>query len=122
MELNIDKKKNLLFVSISGIATDNDIISGVGKVGELLPELKENFSVIMNLTEFIETSTEQGAMLNKITKSVNEKIKINMIVRVMGNSKTLTQNLCKMDKLFNMDNVKYVPTMEDAIKLIDGLE
>lgn len=122
MELNIDKKKNLLFVSISGIATDNDIVSGVGKVGELLPELKENFSVIMNLTEFIETSTEQGAMLNKITKSVNEKIKINMIIRVVGSSKTLTQNLIKMDKLFNMDNVKYVPTMEDAIKLIDGLE
>ncbi len=122
MELNIDTNKNLLFVSISGAASENDIITGVGKAGELLSQLKENFSIIMNLSEFVETSTEQGALFNKIIKSIDDKIKINLVIRIVGESKSLIQNLCKMDKLFNMDNVRYVPTMEDAIKLIDGIE
>ena len=122
MEQNIDTNKNLLFVSISGAASDNDIIAGVGKAGELLPQLKENFSIIMNLAEYQYTSAEQGALFNKIIKSIDDKIKINMVIRIIGDSKLLIQNLCKMDKLFNMDNVKYVPTMEDALKLIDGVE
>ncbi len=122
MELNIDTNKNLLFVSISGAASENDIITGVGKAGELLSQLKENFSIIMNLSEFVETSTEQGALFNKIIKSIDDKIKINLVIRIVGESKSLIQNLCKMDKLFNMNNVRYEPTMEDAIKLIDGIE
>ena len=122
MELNIDTKKNLLFVSISGVATNNDIIAGVEKAGELLPQLKENFTIIMNLAEYKYTSAEQGALFNKIIKSIDDKVKVKMVVRIIGKSKSLIQNLCKMDKLFNMDNVRYVPTMEDAIKLIDGVK
>lgn len=121
MELNVETNKNLLFVNISGITTDKDIIAGVGKAGELLPQLKENFSIIMDLSEYVETSTEQGALFNKIIKSMNEKLKVNMVIRIVGDSKSLIQNLCKMDKLFNMDNVKYVPTMGDAIKFLDGV-
>ncbi|MDA3861338.1 MAG: hypothetical protein PF445_08930 [Melioribacteraceae bacterium] len=120
MELNIDTNKNLLFVSIIGTVSNNDLIAGVGKAGELLPQLKEDLSIIMNLTEFKQTSTDQIALFNKIIKSIDDKIKINLVIRIMGESKSLIPNFCKMDKLFKMDNVRYVPTMEDAIKLIDG--
>ena len=117
--LNIDSNKNILFVNFLGTVSEKDIVDGISKAGILLKELKDNFILIMNLTEFIPSSAEQCAIFNKIIKSINDKIKINLIIRIVGESKSLIQNLCKMDKLFNFDNVKYVPTLEDAERLID---
>jgi hypothetical protein len=117
--LNIDSNKNILFVNFLGTVSEKDIVDGISKAGILLKELKDNFILIMNLTEFIPSSAEQCAIFNKIIKSINDKIKINLIIRIVGESKSLIQNLCKMDKLFNFNNVKYVPTLEDAERLID---
>jgi len=117
--LNIDSNKNILFVNFLGTVSEKDIVDGISKAGILLKELKDNFILIMNLTEFIPSSAEQCAIFNKIIKSINDKIKINLNIRIVGESKSLIQNLCKMDKLFNFNNVKYVPTLEDAERLID---
>lgn len=118
--LKIDSNKNLLFVTLSGITTDSDIVTGIGKAGELLPQLKDNFSIIMDLSKYKEASTEQGALFNKIIRSINDKKKINLVVRIVGQSKSAILNLCKMDRLFNLTNVKYVPSIEDAEKLLNG--
>lgn len=122
LELSIDIGKNLFIVVFIGISTDEDIIAGVKKAGTLLPQLKSNLTLIMDLSNHKESSAEQGAMFNKIIKSINDKIKIKTVVRIVGESKTILQNLCKMDKLFKMDYVKYVPTMEDALKFIEGVD
>ncbi len=120
LDLKIDSNKNLLFVTLSGVTADNDIVIGIGKVGELLPQLKDNFSIIMDLSEYKEASAEQGALFNKIIKSIDDKRKINLVVRIVGESKRAILNLCKMDRLFNLTNVKYVPSIEDAEKLLNG--
>ena len=120
IELKIELEANLLFVFIKGDISDTDIANGIASAGQLLPQLEENYSMIMEMTTYKSNSGEQKALFNKIIKSMNEKIAVGQIIRVIGNSTTILESLCKMDKLFKFDNIRYVPTMEDAIKLAKG--
>ncbi len=122
IKLSVDSDKNVLLVTLLGTSSDKDIVNGVGEAGTLLHELKENLNIIMDLSKFRESSTEQGALFNKIIKTINDKVKIHSVIRVIGESKSIIVNLCKMDKLFNLNNVKYVPTLEDAYNFIDGTD
>jgi hypothetical protein len=121
IELNIDITKNILFVNLKGVISDKDIDSGIRTAGTLLPKLQENYSLIMDLSEYKESSIEQAALFNKIIKNMNAKVKIKKVIRIVRDSKSLIQNFCKMDKLFKMNNVMYVFTMEEAMKFNDGL-
>ncbi len=122
LELKIKTKNNLLIVGMSGEISDSDIANGIATAGQLLPQLKENYSMIMEMSGYQSSSGEQKALFNKIIKSMNEKVKVGQIIRIIGNSTTTLESLCKMDKLFKFDNVRYVPSMEDAMKLAEGSE
>lgn len=121
IELNIDITKNILLVNLKGVISDKDIDSGIRTAGAFLPKLQENYSLIMDLSEYKESSIDQAALFNKIIKNMNAKVKINKVIRVVRESKSLIQNFRKMDKLFKMNNVMYVFTMEDAMKFNDGI-
>ena len=120
IELKIETENNLLFVFIKGEVSDTDIANGIASAGQLLPQLKENYSMIMEMSTYKSTSGEQKALFNKIIKSMNEKLTVGQVIRVIGNSTASLESLCKMDKLFKFDNVRYVPSMDDAMKLVKG--
>ncbi len=122
LELKIKTKNNLLIVGMSGEISDSDVANGIANAGQLLPQLKKNYSMIMEMSGYQSSSGEQKALFNKIIKSMNEKVKVGQIIRIIGNSTTTLESLCKMDKLFKFDNVRYVPSMEDAMKLAEGSE
>ncbi len=122
IELKIELEANLLFVFIKGDISDANIANGIASAGQLLQQLKENYSMIMEMTTYKSVSGEQKALFNKIIKSMNEKVAVGQVIRIIGNSKATLESLCKMDKLFKFDNIRYVPTMEDAIKLAKGVE
>jgi hypothetical protein len=120
IEIKINKEQNFLLVEIVEIISNTDISTGVVNAGHLLPELKENYTLITDISKFKQTSPDQGALFNKIVKSMDEKLKIGLIIRVVGDSKTNIEHFCKMDKLFKFDNVRYVPTIKDAMGLIES--
>ncbi len=122
LELKIETENNLLIVGMSGEISDSDVANGIVNAGQLLPQLKKNYSMIMEMSGYQSSSGEQKALFNKIIKSMNEKVKVGQIIRIIGNSTTTLESLCKMDKLFKFDNVRYVPSMEDAMKLAEGSE
>ena len=122
IELKIELEANLLFVFMKGDISDTDIANGIASAGQLLSQLKENYSMIMDMTTYISTSGEQKALFNKIIKSMNVKVAVGQVIRIIGDSKVALESLCKMDKLFKFENIRYVPTMEDAIKLAKGIE
>ncbi len=122
IELKIKAEENTLIVIINGEISDGDVANGIASVGQLLPQLRENYSMIMEMSNYKSSFGEQKALFNKIIKSMNEKIQVGQIIRIIGNSKATLESLCKMDKLFKFENIRYVPTMEDAIKLAKGIE
>jgi len=122
IKLKIKVEVNTLIVIINGEISDSDISNGIASVGQLLPQLKVNYSMIMEMSNYKSSFGEQKALFNKIIKSMNEKIQVGQIIRIVGNSKSTLESLCKMDKLFKFDNVRYVSTIDDAMKLVKGLD
>lgn len=119
IEFRIDKEKNLLLVTITSGMSKEDIAAGIASMGPLVEQLKDNFSIITDLSEYKSESMEEIALLNKVNLSMQQKVVVGKVVRIVGQSKTNLLNFSKMDKIFRMKNIKYVSSFEDAINWIN---
>ncbi|MBU0476082.1 MAG: hypothetical protein KKF62_18195 [Bacteroidetes bacterium] len=120
IECKIDIENNLLLVFITSGMTKEDIANSIASVGPLVVQLKENFSIITDLSEYVSESLEQIAILNKVNLSIKQKVKVGKVVRIIGQSKTNLLNFSKMDKIFKMREIKYVASFKDAIKWLNS--
>lgn len=119
IKLNINEENKYIVATITDGNSNEEISTALTDLMQLTQKFNEKFSIITDLTNFSPDSMNEVALLNKVHKSLNEKLKIKSTFRVVGDSIKLIQQFGKMDKLTHVQGIKYVPTIEDAIKQIE---
>ncbi|MCB0284364.1 MAG: hypothetical protein KDF60_17405 [Calditrichaeota bacterium] len=116
--INVDSAKNTILVKIAGAISAEQTTKAVIKLFEVAPKMKENFSVINDISGLLTISAEQSETLNKVNQKLLNTYKINKIIRVVGKSRDVLIQLSVSDKRTGLKNVIYVPTMKEAIQLL----
>jgi len=88
------------------------------KVLSMLGQLKRGFDVINDISEYKSTHINNENLF-KSTIEILKMRGVNNIIRVVGNSKEALVQFANISKSIRNYNVKYIPTIEEAEKLLD---
>ncbi len=116
-----DIRKNRLYIYLSGIFPLSDAKNAKDDIIKEIDELKPNFDVINDISEFIRGQDEAGKILQEIMLLLIDK-KVNRIARVVGTSKTGLIQFANYSLKIESYKLKYLPTLKEAEKFLDSKE
>ncbi|MGA7720278.1 MAG: hypothetical protein WCA84_03800 [Ignavibacteriaceae bacterium] len=116
-----DVRKNRLYITLSGIFPLSDAKNAKDEIIKEINELKPNFDVINDISEFIRGQDEAGKILQDIMLLLIDK-KVNRIARVVGTSKTGLIQFANYSLKIESYKLKYLPTLREAEKFLDSKE
>jgi hypothetical protein len=116
-----DVRKNRLYITLSGIFPLSDAKNAKDEIIKEINELKPNFDVINDISEFIRGQDEAGKILQDIMLLLIDK-KVNRVARVVGTSKTGLIQFANYSLKIESYKLKYLPTLREAEKFLDSKE
>jgi hypothetical protein len=120
-KIKADIEKNRLLITLIGTLS----LEEAEKVKKLIfkeaESLQPDFDVINDISKFIRGADEAGQVLKEIMAILISK-KVNRIVRVVGTSKTGLLQFANYSIQADSYKISYVPTLEQAEKILDQKE
>jgi len=113
-----DVEKNRLYILLSGIFPISDAKKAKEIILKEIEDLKPNFDVVNDISQFIRGQDEAGKVLQDIMLLLIDK-KVNRVVRVIGESKTGLLQFANYSLQIESYKLKYMPTMAEAEKYLD---
>ena len=113
-----DIEKNRLYITINGILSISEAKLARNMLLKEVDELKPNFDLINDISQFIRGQEEAGEVLKEIMTVMIEK-KANRVIRVVGASKIGLLQFANYSLPIQAYKLSYVPTMAEAEKLLD---
>lgn len=115
--LKKDTKRNILYVTLSGVISYVEITEIKEKILPEIDELQPGFKVVNNISKYIEGDERGGEILQEIISYMVAK-GLSKIVRVVGTSKKGLMQFAKFTQEVEGVSFHYVPTLEEAEKLL----
>ena len=118
-ELIVDAVKNRLTIRIGGTIGKIEGEKIAREMVTVCNQLKRGFDVINDISGY-ETADKKS---EEVFKGVIEFLKVRgvrKVVRVVGGSRAALMKFADVTKTVNNYTVQYVPTMQDAEKLLDS--
>jgi len=112
-----DIVKNRLYIQITGVLSIEDAKKARLAIEIEAGYLKPNFDLINDISKFIHGDEEAGKVLKGIMVYLIQK-KVNNVIRVVGTSKAGLTQFANNSLPTDSYKLKYVPTMEEAEKLL----
>jgi hypothetical protein len=116
--INKDIARNRLIISLNGIIPFPEAIKIRDLIINAVADLQPGFDSINDLSKFIRGDDEAATVLGEVINYLFEK-KVRRIVRIVGPSRTGLMQFAKYSPPDKNKIVKYVPTMEEAEKLLN---
>ena len=113
-----DKEENILFVNIIGLTPKEKMAEGMAEFSSKCSELRENFTIINDLSLYKIHSEHDFELMCKLTKTIHEKFSIGKIIRIVGDNKENMKKLLLMDKALGLKNVYYASNRKAALETI----
>ncbi len=105
-----DLAQNRLYVTLRGILSITEAKEAMEMVQKEVKELKTNFDLINDISDFVRGQEEAGPILQETMKFlINQKV--NRVVRVVGSSKVGLMQFANYSLPLESYKLKYVPTM-----------
>jgi len=114
---NLDEPKNQIIIKMSGNISIDDASRNLNDIANLCRKLSDNFTIVNDISELSIDSEAELVTLNKVNRKMFELFKVGKVIRVVGNSRPILMQLSKIDKKFNLKDIYYVPTMNEALAL-----
>ena len=111
--IRIDKHKNRLYITLTGVISFNEAKQIQDIIIKETSELKPGFDIINNLSKYIKGDESAAPILQALEKFYMEK-KVNRIARVVGTSKTGLMQFAKYSQPNDNMNILYFPTLQEA--------
>jgi len=115
ISFSTDKQLNILLVKIVGKNSPEEIKKAAAKILLLAQELKDDFSIITDLSLYRQNQNGELDFINKIHQVIVNQFKVYNVYRVIGNSKELLLDLSAGDKKHSIKNIRYVPNLKTAL-------
>jgi hypothetical protein len=119
ININPDSEKNTIYVKINGVLNADEINDKVTEFAKVCQQMQSNFSIVNDLSEFKSNDIIQIDVMSQLHKKLQAAFKIRKVIRVIGSSKLLLIKLLKADEKYQLTGIQYVPTMEEAKKLLN---
>lgn len=116
-----DIEKNRLCITISGILSIAEAKQAKDLLIKEADELQPGFDLINDISQFIRGQEEAGEVLKEIIFAMIDR-KVNRIIRVIGSSKIGLMQFANFSMPIPEYKLSYVPTMQDAEKILDKKE
>ena len=120
-KIKSDIEKNRLYITITGTLSVEEAEKAKKLIFREIETLKPNFDVINDISKFIRGADEAGPVLKEIMAILINK-NVNKVVRVVGTSKTGLLQFANYSIQADSYKLNYVPTLEEAEKLLDQKE
>jgi hypothetical protein len=120
-KIKSDIEKNRLYITITGTLSVEEAEKAKKLIFREIETLKPNFDVINDISKFIRGADEAGPVLKEIMAILISK-NVNRVVRVVGTSKTGLLQFANYSIQADSYKLNYVPTLEEAEKLLDQKE
>lgn len=121
LTFRVDKEDNILFVNIIGVTPKEKMAEAISDFTNKCAELKENFTIINDLTLYKMNSEHDFEVMCKITHTMLEKFSIGKVIRIVGNNKETLKKLLQIDKELGLKNIYYASNRKAAIETIHKL-
>ncbi len=118
INISPDFEKNTIYVKIDGILETDEVNSNASEFLKICSQMKDGFSIVNDIANFKSGDPVQIDVLAQINKKIQTAFKVGKVIRVIGSSKLLLIKLLKADEKFDLPDVHYVPTLEEAEKLL----
>jgi hypothetical protein len=116
-----DIEKNRLIIILSGTLSLEEAEKTKKIIIKEIDTLKPDFDVINDISKFIRGADEAGRVLKEIMALLISK-NVNRVVRVVGTSKAGLMQFANHSPQIETYKLSYVPTIEEAEKLLDQKE
>jgi hypothetical protein len=120
-KIKADTEKNRLYIILAGTLSLKDAESTRNLILKEIETLKPNFDVVNDISKFIRGDDEAGRVLKEIMAILMSK-NVNRVVRVIGTSKTGLMQFANFSPQTDSYKLSYVPTLEEAEKILDQKE
>ena len=120
-KVKTDIEKNRLYITISGMFHYTEAEKAKEQIETEVAALQPGFDLINDISKFIRGEDEGGKILQEIML-ILIKNKVNRVIRVVGTSKTGLIQFANYTLPIESYNLKYVPTLDEAEKLLDKKE
>lgn len=114
----VDKENNILFVTILGMTPKDKMGALMAEFSIKCSELKENFTIINDLSLCKIQSDHDFELMCKLTHTLLEKFSIGKIIRITGQSTQNMKKLLLLDKTFDLKNIHYAINKKAALESI----
>lgn len=118
LTFRVDKEDNILFVNIIGLTPKEKMAEAIADFTHKCSELRENFTIINDLSLYKMHSEHDFEVMCKITHTMFEKFTIGKIIRIVGNNKENMKKLLQIDKEMGLKNIYYATNRKAAIETI----
>lgn len=112
-----DAEKNRLYVTLTGIISLEAAREAQSLIQAEVEQLKPDFDLVNDISKFIHGDDEAGKILQEIMIFLI-KHKVRKIIRVVGTSKTGLIQFANYSLPIEAYRLSYVPTMEEAEKIL----
>ncbi len=119
--IKTDSEKNRMILVISGYITKEEVVSIKESIAREVNSLKPGFDIINDVSNFRLGQNEAGMLLKSIISFLKEH-KVSRIVRVVGASQIAVVQFATYSQGVSGYDVKYLPTMEEAINYLETKE
>lgn len=112
---------NRLYITLKGRITANESESAIRQIIADISELKPEFDVVTDISEFEPVTQKEAEALLTVHKALFEK-GVNRIVRVVGSELKATVGKIQFERTSRQSNVvaKNFDSLEDADRYLDG--
>ena len=117
-EIKLDKTANRLSIILSGSIGKLEGEKCAAEIVGAVNQLKRGFDVITDISHY-KTADKKSEEFFKGTLKFMKIRGVRNVVRVVGGSKEALVKFAQVTKQVENYHVKYVPTMEEAEKLLD---
>jgi hypothetical protein len=118
-KVKFDESINRVYITVTGILSFEEAQKAKQAIEESIMNIQPGFDVINDISKLIRADEKAGIILKEIIVLLIQK-GVKRVVRVVGTSQMgliqFANNSLQTDKY----NLSYVPTLEDAEKLLNG--
>ncbi len=122
VSISSDKSSSRITIKVVGATSPVEMKNSLEIFQKSCLQLKQPINVITDLTLVQPGSEDEFHTLCKISKKLSEIFDFDKVIRVVGNSRDTLVTLSRLDKIYNLKGIQYVPTMREALNQIEPLK
>jgi len=118
VSISSDKSANRITIKVVGATAPPEIKNSLELFQKSCLQLRQPIHVITDLTLAQPNSEDEYHNFCKISQKLSKVFEFDKVIRVVGNSRDILVTMSRLDKVYNLKGIQYVPTMREALNLI----